>query len=78
LFVLKREETGGISVQGRFPLPCVEWAAAGGTTGGYLHLTPERLRKPAQQVEDKLLRMAKVKPSAEIVAFPVARGGGEA
>jgi hypothetical protein len=41
-------------------------------TGGYLHLTPERLRKPAQQVEDKLLRMAGVKPRAEVVAFPTA------
>jgi integrase len=42
-------------------------------TGGYLHLTPERLRKPAQQVEDKLLRMAGVKPGAEVVAFPTAQ-----
>jgi hypothetical protein len=42
-------------------------------TVGYLHLTPERLRKPAQQVEDKLLQMAKVKPSAEVVAFPTAQ-----
>jgi integrase len=41
-------------------------------TGGYLHLTPERLRKPAQQVEDKLLRLAGVKPGAEVVAFPTA------
>jgi hypothetical protein len=38
--------------------------------GGYLHLTPERLRKPAQQVEDKLLKLAGVKPGAEVVAFP--------
>jgi hypothetical protein len=42
-------------------------------TGGYLHLTPERLRKPAQQVQDKLLRMAGDKPGAEVVAFPTAQ-----
>ena len=30
-------------------------------TGGYLLLTPERLRVPAQQVEDKLLSLARVK-----------------
>lgn len=39
-------------------------------TGGYLRLTPERLRKPAQQVEDKLFVLAKVKPGAKVVAFP--------
>ena len=30
-------------------------------TGGYLRLTPERLREPAQQVEDELLRLVKVR-----------------
>lgn len=29
--------------------------------GGYLKLTPERLREPAQQVEDRLLTLAWVK-----------------
>jgi hypothetical protein len=28
-------------------------------TGGYLKLTPERLREPAQAVEDRLLALAK-------------------
>jgi hypothetical protein len=28
-------------------------------TGGYLKLTPERLREPAQAAEDELLRLAK-------------------
>jgi integrase len=39
-------------------------------TGGYLRMTPERLRKPAQLVEDKLLRLAKVMPGAEVLQFP--------
>ena len=30
-------------------------------TGGYLRLTPERLREPAQQVEDRLLKLARAK-----------------
>lgn len=42
-------------------------------TGGYLHLTPERLRKPDQQVEDKLLKLAKVNPRAEVVVLPTAQ-----
>jgi len=42
-------------------------------TGGYLKLSAERLRTPAQQMEDKLLKLAGVKPGAEVLKFP----GGE-
>lgn len=30
-------------------------------TGGYIKLTPKRAREPAQQVEDRLLRLARSK-----------------
>ena len=45
-------------------------------TGGYLKLTAERLRAPAQQVEDKLLKLAGVKQGAEVLKFPRAREKG--
>jgi hypothetical protein len=35
-------------------------------TGGYLKLTPERLREP-QQVEDKLLKLTRAKRSQWLV-----------
>jgi len=34
-------------------------------TGGYLKFTPERLREPAQAVEDRLLKLAKVRRDRE-------------
>jgi hypothetical protein len=35
-------------------------------TGGYLELTPERLRDPAQAVEDRLLKLAKVRRGGKL------------
>jgi integrase len=46
-------------------------------TGGYLKITSERLRKPAQQVEDKLLKLAGVKPSADVVPLRARTGRGK-
>lgn len=39
----------------------------GDVTGGYLIVTPERLRRPMQQIEDFVLKAAGVKASAEVV-----------
>jgi hypothetical protein len=33
----------------------------GDVTGGYMRLTPERLREPAQKVEDEFSRLEKVR-----------------
>jgi hypothetical protein len=38
----------------------------GGVAGGDLKLTPERLREAAQQVEDKLLKLAEARPRKRI------------
>ncbi len=42
----------------------------GDVTGGYLVITTERLRNPMEKIEDFVLRAAKVRESAEIVALP--------
>ena len=36
-------------------------ASHSGLTGGYLKLTPDRFREPAQLVEDRLLKLARSK-----------------
>jgi hypothetical protein len=46
-------------------------------TGGYLKLTPERLREPAQQVEDRLLQLAKVRRGRSRRTQVPDTGGGE-
>jgi integrase len=42
----------------------------GDVTGGYLVITTERLRAPMEKIEDFVLKAAKVRESAEIVALP--------
>ena len=42
----------------------------GDVTGGYLVITTERLRAPMERIEDFVLKAAKVRESAEIVALP--------
>jgi len=45
-------------------------------TAGYVVLDTERLRKPMQQVEDKLLAMAGVRPGGEVIEMSRRRKGG--
>ena len=42
----------------------------GDVTGGYLVITTERLRAPMEKIEDFVLKAAKVRESAEVVALP--------
>lgn len=46
----------------------------GDVTGGYITLSTERLRGPARQVEDTLLKLAGAATGAKIVGFPARRG----
>ena len=41
----------------------------GDVTGGYLVITTERLRAPMERIEDCVLKAAKVRESAEVVAL---------
>ncbi len=43
-------------------------------TAGYLRLTPERLRDAMEKVERRILTLAGIKPGAEVIHLPAARG----
>ena len=42
----------------------------GAVTGGSLVITTERLRAPMEKIEDFVLKAARVRESAEVVALP--------
>jgi hypothetical protein len=42
-------------------------AGSGDVTGGYIVSDLERLRKPIQQIEDKILSLAKAKEPGKVV-----------
>jgi hypothetical protein len=47
-------------------------AGSGDVTGGYIVSDLERLRKPIQQIEDRILQLAKAKEPGKVVPLKTA------